>query len=78
MPILNIHLQEVYFAGRMAQIRGLNLALQYCMAPVTAFVTVAGYKSMGGVRNVSSVFYALSLLNLPRLYMVGLWSVAVL
>ena len=29
-------------AGRMAQIRGLNMALQYLMAPVLAFVTFSG------------------------------------
>ncbi|GBF93736.1 hypothetical protein Rsub_06068 [Raphidocelis subcapitata] len=68
--ICGIRRQEVKHSGRMAQIRALNLALQFAMTPVVAFVTFATYRAMNGELNVPSVFYALSLLNLPKLTMV--------
>jgi hypothetical protein len=43
----------------MAQIRALNLALQFAMTPIVAFVTFATYRAMSGELNVPSVFYAL-------------------
>jgi hypothetical protein len=43
----------------MAQIRGLNLALQFAMTPVVAFVTFSTYRALNGKLNVPSVFYAL-------------------
>lgn len=68
--ICDIRKQEVRHSGRMAQIRALNLALQFAMTPVVAFVTFATYRALNGELNVPSVFYALSLLNLPKLTMV--------
>jgi hypothetical protein len=51
--------QEVRHSGRMAQIRALNLALQFAMTTVVAFVTFSVYRAMAGELNVPSVFYAL-------------------
>lgn len=45
--ISGIRRKEVSFSGRMAQIRGLNLSLQFCMTPVVAFVTFSVYIAMG-------------------------------
>lgn len=45
--ICDIRQREVSFAGRMAQIRGLNLTLQFCMTPVVAFVTFSVYRAYG-------------------------------
>jgi hypothetical protein len=45
--ISGIRQKEVAFSGRMAQIRGLNLSLQFCMTPVVAFVTFSVYIAMG-------------------------------
>lgn len=55
----------------MAQIRALNLALQFAMTPVVAFVTFATYRALSGELNVPSVFYAL------RWGVVGLGSACV-
>jgi ATP-binding cassette subfamily C (CFTR/MRP) protein 4 len=68
--ICNIRGQEVHFAGRMAQIRGLNLALQFCMTPVASFTTFAVYYALNKSLSLPSIFYVLSLLHLPKLYMV--------
>eukprot|EP00878_Enallax_costatus_P014214 GHUV01014868.1.p1 GENE.GHUV01014868.1~~GHUV01014868.1.p1 ORF type:complete len:677 (+),score=122.01 GHUV01014868.1:181-2211(+) len=68
--ISGIRKREVSFAGRMVQIRGLNLTLQFCMTPIVAFVTFSVYRAMHGTLYLPSVFYALSLLNLPKLYLV--------
>lgn len=68
--ISRIRKREVSFAGRMAQIRGLNLTLQFCMTPIVSFVTFSVYRAMHGTLYLPSVFYALSLLNLPKLYLV--------
>jgi ATP-binding cassette subfamily C (CFTR/MRP) protein 4 len=45
--ISGIRQKEVAFSGRMAQIRGLNLSLQFCMTPVVAFITFSVYIAMG-------------------------------
>lgn len=68
--INDIRKKEVSFSGRMAQIRGLNLTLQFCMTPIVAFVTFSVYRALHGTLYLPSVFYALSLLNLPKLYLV--------
>jgi hypothetical protein len=40
------------------------------MTPVVSFVTFSVYRAMHGELNLPSVFYALSLLHLPKLYLV--------
>lgn len=45
--INSIRAQEASFVGRMLQIRGLNLTLQFCMTPVVAFVTFSVYRALG-------------------------------
>lgn len=40
------------------------------MTPVVAFVTFGVYRALHGELNLPSVFYALSLLHLPKLYLV--------
>eukprot|EP00879_Flechtneria_rotunda_P017481 GHRR01018328.1.p1 GENE.GHRR01018328.1~~GHRR01018328.1.p1 ORF type:complete len:1541 (+),score=583.94 GHRR01018328.1:446-5068(+) len=62
--------REVSYSQRMAQIRGLNITLQFIMTPVVAFVTFSVYKALNGTLYLPSVFYALSLLNLPKLFLV--------
>jgi ATP-binding cassette subfamily C (CFTR/MRP) protein 4 len=64
--ICKIRSQEVKYAGRMAQIKGLNLALQFAMTPVATFTTFAVYYALGGTLSLPSVFYVLSLLHLPK------------
>lgn len=45
--------------------------LQFCMTPVVAFVTFSVYRAIHGeLLELPSVFYALSLLHLPKLYLV--------
>lgn len=68
--INNIRKQEVSFSSRMAQIKGLNFALQFCVTPVVSFITFGVYKALNGQLNVPSVFYALALMQLPKLYTV--------
>lgn len=43
---------------------------RFCMTPVVSFVTFSVYKALYGQLNLPSVFYALSLLHLPKLYLV--------
>ena len=58
---LATHTQEVHYSGRMAQIRALNLALQWGMTPVVTFVTFAVYRGIHGhLLPLPSVFYVLS------------------
>lgn len=40
------------------------------MTPVVSFVTFSVYRALHGELNLPSVFYALSLLHLPKLYLV--------
>lgn len=44
-------------------------AAQFCITPVVAFATFSVYRATKGTLNVPSVFYALSLLQLPKLFM---------
>lgn len=61
---------EASFIVQMARIKAVNNALYFCITPVVAFCTFAVYRALNGTLNVPSVFYALSLLALPKLYMV--------
>jgi hypothetical protein len=65
-----IRQRETSFSRRMARIRAVNFALQFAITPIVSFVTFGVYRARNGTLSVSSVFYALSLLHLPKLYMV--------
>jgi len=41
------------------------------ISPVVAFATFASYVALNGHLDVAKVFYALALLQLPKLYLVG-------
>jgi ABC-type multidrug transport system fused ATPase/permease subunit len=62
---------EVKASGRMAQIKALNLAAQFAMTPLASFVTFAVYAALhsGTLLPVADVFYVVSLLHLPKLYL---------
>jgi ATP-binding cassette subfamily C (CFTR/MRP) protein 4 len=64
--ISGIRQKEVAFSGRMAQIRGLNLSLQFCMTPVVAFVTFSVYIAMGNKVSSPRVFQLTSILSSVR------------
>ncbi|GLC33196.1 hypothetical protein PLESTB_000360400 [Pleodorina starrii] len=72
-----IRARETYFSRRMQRIRGVNFAMQFCITPIVAFVTFAVYRARNGSLKVASVFYSLSLLHLPKLYMVNFFVLAV-
>ncbi|KAG2423828.1 hypothetical protein HXX76_014988 [Chlamydomonas incerta] len=55
---------------RSARIRAVNLALYTSVSALIAFVTFSVHRARGDALNVSSVFYALSLLQLPAAYLV--------
>jgi ABC-type multidrug transport system fused ATPase/permease subunit len=63
--------EEVKASGRMAQIRALNLALQFCAPLIAAFATFSVYAGTHGgtLLPVADVFYVVSLLHLPKLYL---------
>jgi ABC-type multidrug transport system fused ATPase/permease subunit len=69
--------QEAKHLKRMSNIRGANNALTFCCVPATAFVTFASAAAFNGSINIPSVFYCLSLLALPRLYMVQFFVMAI-
>ncbi|GIL76011.1 hypothetical protein Vretifemale_5752, partial [Volvox reticuliferus] len=73
----SIRSRETSFSRRMQRIRGINFALQFCITPIVSFVTFAVYRARNGSLNVASVFYSLSLLHLPKLYMVNFFVLAV-
>jgi len=73
----SIRSSEASWIMRMAAIRGVNNALQFAITPVVAFATFSVYRATKGVLDVPSVFYALSLLQLPRLFMVQFFIMAV-
>ena len=60
---------EAGHVRQMARIRAFNNALNWCVTPVVAFATFAVFRACNGTLNIPSVFYALSLLALPKLYM---------
>jgi len=66
-----VRAREVRASGRMAQIRALNIAAQFAMTPLATFVTFAVYQAMHGgtLLPVADVFYVVSLLHLPKLYL---------
>ncbi|KAG2430853.1 hypothetical protein HXX76_009827 [Chlamydomonas incerta] len=55
---------------RASRIRAFNLALYTSISSIIAFVTFSVHRARGGSLNVASVFYALSLLQLPAAYLV--------
>ncbi|GIL44672.1 hypothetical protein Vafri_2198, partial [Volvox africanus] len=73
----SIRARETSFSRRMQRIRGINFAMQFCITPIVSFVTFAVYRARNGSLNVASVFYSLSLLHLPKLYMVNFFVLAV-
>jgi hypothetical protein len=66
-----IRRQENRYQFKTAHIRACNTALQFIVTPLVSFATFATFRARGGTLTVPSVFYALSLLSLPRLYMVN-------
>jgi hypothetical protein len=56
--------------SRMALIKALNNALYFSATPVVSFVTFATARALGRTLSVPTVFFCLSLLRLPQLYMV--------
>ncbi len=64
--ICAIRQREVRYSKPMAQINGLNMALQFLMAPLAAFATFSVHVALGGTLSIASVFYVLSLLSLPQ------------
>ncbi|GFR41484.1 hypothetical protein Agub_g2175, partial [Astrephomene gubernaculifera] len=69
--------RETHYSRRTQRIRGVNFALQFAITPIVSFVTFAVYRARSGTLHVASVFYALSLLSLPKLYMVNFFVLAV-
>lgn len=59
--------KEVYHKGRTAQIKGINTALQFALTPLMTIVTFAAISATGdGQLDISAVFYAITLLALPK------------
>ncbi|KAG2425890.1 hypothetical protein HYH02_014893 [Chlamydomonas schloesseri] len=69
--------RETAYSRRMQRIRAVNFGMQFCITPIVSFVTFAVYRARNGTLNTASVFYALSLLHLPKLYMVNFFVLAV-
>jgi hypothetical protein len=69
--LTSIRRQENKYQFKTAHIRACNTALQFIVTPLVSFATFATFRARGGTLTVPSVFYALSLLSLPRLYMVN-------
>lgn len=57
---------EASQVARMARIRACNMALQFIISCLVTFATFAVYRARGGELAVASVFFSLSLLQLPR------------
>ncbi len=56
-------------SAQITRIRATNNAISCCVTPVVAFATFATFRACNGTLDIPSVFYALSLLTLPRLTM---------
>eukprot|EP00798_Chlamydomonas_sp_ICE-L_P022325 gene22325-29401_t len=73
-PIANalrkLRAAEASHIRHMAYIKACNLALQFAVTPLVAFATFSVARAVHGELDVPKVFYALSLLNLPKLYMI--------
>lgn len=67
--ILAIRRKEAKYIARMNAIRAMNMALSYAITPVVSLITFATARGTGAQLTVANVFYALALLNLPKLYM---------
>jgi ABC-type multidrug transport system fused ATPase/permease subunit len=72
-----IRQQENLPQFKTARIRACNTALQFLVTPLVSFATFGTFRARGGVLSVPSVFFCLSLLSLPRLYMVNFFVLAV-
>lgn len=62
--------QEQHYLLHMSRIRALNMALQFLITPLVAFITFSTYRALNGTLDVPRVFYALALLHLPKLFMI--------
>ena len=74
--INKIRSEESKYLKKMANIKGSNSALTFCCVPAAAFVTFFSAAYFNGSINIPSVFFCLSLLALPRLYMVQFFVMA--
>lgn len=64
-----IRAAEAAALRKRSLINAANFALNFTVLPLCAFVTFAVAKGMGRTLNIASVFYVVSLLVLPRLWM---------
>lgn len=71
LEILKVRQKEQVYIGRMNMIRATNMALSFAIMPLVSFITftVARYTIPLEDFTVSSVFFAVSLLALPKLTM---------
>lgn len=69
--ILRVRNREASYIRRMNQIRAMNMALSFAIMPVVSLITftVSRYTVSAADFTVSNVFYAVSLLALPKLTM---------
>ena len=69
--ILKVRQREERFIRRMNQIRAMNMALSFAIMPVVSLITftVSRYTVPAADFSVANVFYAVSLLALPKLTM---------
>ena len=56
-------------AGLWRMLMSLPISCYRCVTPVVAFATFTVYRALNGTLDIPKVFYALSLLALPKLYM---------
>ena len=61
-----VRVQEAKCCGRMNRIRAANMALQFAIMPLAAFITFTTVWAQGRTLLIPSVFYALALLQLPQ------------
>ncbi|KAG2430855.1 hypothetical protein HXX76_009829 [Chlamydomonas incerta] len=74
--IKQLRRDEEAYVRRSSRIRALNIALFSSGSSIIAFVTFSVYRARSGALNVASVFYALSLLQLPSSYLVDKFALA--
>ncbi|PNW79862.1 hypothetical protein CHLRE_08g369720v5 [Chlamydomonas reinhardtii] len=68
--------EEERYVRRSSRIRAFNIALFSSGSSIIAFVTFSVYRARSGSLNVASVFYVLSLLQLPSAYLVDKFALA--
>ncbi|KAJ9515463.1 hypothetical protein QJQ45_016472 [Haematococcus lacustris] len=66
LALQQLRRQEAHHVSRMARIRAVNMAIQFVISSLVTFAAFAVYRARNGTLQVSSAFYALSLLLLPR------------